>query len=113
MEHFKIFGRDNLTAVHRAGVLRFELEMADAVLVGTIKQTFSPERADWTVGGKHMELVFVDLLEGESLDSVEESVVKSAIIESAMWVHGDVLAEWFVRGEEQTQQMHLKAHTKV
>lgn len=109
MEHFKVFGCDSLTGVHRAGVLRFELEMADnCTLVGTIKRTFKPERADWTVDDMHLELVFVDLLEGESLDSVEESVSKSAVIESAMWMHGDLLAEWFVRGEE---EMRSKARS--
>lgn len=97
----RVFKHENLTAVHRPGVLRFEYELVGVTVVGTIKEIDDVAQADWNVGLIPMKLVFVDAIDmdSEELDSLPEGIAKRTLIENSVWLIGDRLAQWFVEGE--------------
>lgn len=99
MQHFQVFKHGNLTAVHRPGIVRFELDMEGAVVVGTIREIEDVAQADWNVGLIAMKLVFSDVLDAQSLDSWPENIAKHHFLENVMWLIGDRLANWMVEGE--------------
>ena len=99
--NFRVFKKDNLTATHRPGVIRFEYELVGVTVVGTIKEVDKVEGCDWNVGLIPMKLVYVDAInvESEDLKSLPEGIAKRTLIDNSMWLIGDQLANWMVEGE--------------
>lgn len=98
---FRVFKKNNLTATHRPGVIRFEYELVGVTVVGTIKEISDVAQADWNVGLIAQKLVYVDAIdvESEDLKSLPEGMAKRNLIENSMWLIGDQLADWMVEGE--------------
>lgn len=113
----RVFKHENLTAIHRPGVVRFEYALVGVTVVGTIKEIDDVAQADWNVGLIPMKLVFADAIDmdSEELDSLPEGIAKRTLIENSMWLIGDRLANWFVEAElqmslEQVQRQKVAAN---